>query len=67
MCADMHHVKFIFEVQSKDDDYFYCVPGSCVELVDNKTFTSKLYKLRVDFCREVSVAEETIYERCYSI
>lgn len=48
MCADMHHVKLIFEVQSKDD-YFYCVPGSCVKLEDNKTVTSKLYKLRVDF------------------
>lgn len=67
MCADMHHVKFIFEVQSKDDDNFYCVPGSCVMLEDNKITPARLHILRADICREVTVIEEHIYESCCSV
>lgn len=67
MCADMGRVRFIFEVKDKDKNYFYCVPGSCVKLEGYKTVPSKIYKLRVDFCREINIIEEEIYSRCYSI
>lgn len=67
MCTDMGRVKFMFEVRCKDKDYFYCVPGSCVQLEGDRTTTSELRRFRVDLCRELTILEEAVYENCYSI